>query len=364
MTIGDVTIYPDSGGSDDLLHRAAGLIPAGPSALNRELPRFYDPPSSLVVTGATTDDADAYGVAGALSARIDRFLLLARLLFAGTHQSCWQLVGASTLISRFSPMYRSFEKALIPDVRMQRVVEIQESDAPAFAGLGALLDAAVVKREGMVATSFDVALLNYNRSHEMGDDFERVIDLATALEAILTGSESDTEAVGHRLRTRAAALLWTDDDRGSAIFRDVGALYGLRSKLVHGARIKESDLRRSIYSVSTVEEDAAFGVAIAFAVDRLRDLVRRSFLARLCLASGDHALWPFEGDTAVDASLSDEEGRRAWRERWRTSLASITGAGWAADAAKPGADPLRAHQALREGRANDAPEASQPTPDE
>jgi hypothetical protein len=348
VTIGDVTLYPDSGASDDLLQRAVDLIPAGPSALNREIPRFYDPPSSLIVTSTTTDDGDIYGVARTLAGRIDRFLLLARLLFAGTHQSCWQLIGASTLISRVSPMYRRFEKAAIPDIRMQRVVRLQESDAPAFAALGALLDDAVIKREGMVATSFDIALLNYNRSHEEGDDFERVIDLATALEAILTGSESDTEAVGHRLRTRASALLWTDDDPGLAIYRDVSALYGLRSRLVHGERIKESDLRKWIYSVSTVADDAPFGVAVAFAVDRLRDLVRRSFLARLCLASGVEPLWPFEGSTAVDAALADNEKRRQWREMWRSGLASITRLDRAVDAAPPGADPLRAHAEQRE----------------
>lgn len=347
VMLGDVTIYPDSGESDDLLRRSIDLIPAGPSALNREIPRFYDPPSSLLVTSSTTDDGDIYGVARTLAGRIDRFLLLARLLFAGTYQSCWQLIGASTLISRVSPMYRRFEKAVIPDIRMQRVVELQDSDAAAFAGLGALLDAAVVKREGMVATSFDVALLNYNRSHETGDDFERVIDLATALEAILTGSESDTEAVGHRLRTRAAALLWTDDDPGLAIYRDVSSLYGVRSRLVHGERIKESDLRKWIYSVSTVADDAPFGVAMAFAVDRLRDLVRRSFLARLCLASGDEPLWPFEGSTPVDAALADDEKRRQWRNMWRTTLASITGSDRSADAASPGADPLRAHSERR-----------------
>jgi hypothetical protein len=364
VTIGEVTIYPDTGGYHDLLHRAIELIPAGPSALNREIPRFYDPPSSLIVTSTTTDDGDIYGVAGTLSARIDRLLLLARLLFAGTHQSCWQLIGASTLISRVLPMYRRFEKTVIPDIRMQRVVRLSDSDATAFVGLGALLDAAVIKREGMVATSFDVALLNYNRSHETGDDFERVIDLATSLEAILTDSETETEAVGHRLRTRAAALLWTNEDPGSDIYRDVSALYGLRSKLVHGARIKQSDLRKLIYSISTVSEDAPFGVAMAFAVDRLRDLVRRSFLARLCLASGDEPLWPFEGGTPVDAALSDDEQRGVWRERWRVSLASITGSDRAADAAEPAADPLRAHQAIRERSAGAAQERAEPGPEE
>jgi hypothetical protein len=116
---------------------------------------------------------------------------------------------------------------------------------------------------------------------------------------------------------------------------------------VHGERIKESDLRKWIYSVSTVADDAPFGVAMAFAVDRLRDLVRRSFLARLCLASGGEPLWPFEGSTAVDAALADDEKRRHWRDAWRSTLASITGSERSADAASPGADPLRAHAERR-----------------
>ena len=346
VRIGDITIYPDLGEPDNLMRRAVSLIPSGPSALNREIPRFHDPPCSLVATSKTTGDDDVYGVASELSAAVDRFLLLARLLYAGTHQSCWQLMGASTLISRISPMYQRFEKTFIRDSRMQRVVQLDDTDAAAFNALGGFLDSAVIKREGMVATSFDVALINYNRSHELGDDFERIVDLATALEAILTGSEKDTEAVGHRLRTRAAALLWTDGDPGSAIFRDVGTLYGLRSKLVHGGQIKDSDLRKSVYSLSTVSESSPYGVALAFAVDRLRDIVRRLFLARLCLASGDQPLWPFEGTTAVDAALSDDSSRALWRKTWRDILASL-GAGSAADPAEPAADPLRERRARR-----------------
>ena len=80
---------------------------------------------------------------------------------------------------------------------------------------------AVVKRDKMVATSFDIALRNYTRSHQQGDYYDRIINLATALEAILTGSDDETEGVGLRLRTRAAALLWTDTDPGRAIFDDV-----------------------------------------------------------------------------------------------------------------------------------------------
>ena len=54
VTIVDVTIYADAGEPDELLRRSVHLIPAGPSALNREIPRFYDPPSSLLVTRGST----------------------------------------------------------------------------------------------------------------------------------------------------------------------------------------------------------------------------------------------------------------------------------------------------------------------
>jgi hypothetical protein len=73
---------------------------------------------------------------------------------------------------------------------------------------------------------------------------------------------------------------------------------------------------------------------MAYLVDRLRDLVRRAFLARLCVASME--LWPFEGSSSVDAALADEEKRRLWRETWRTKLASITGSEQAAGAVSPG----------------------------
>jgi hypothetical protein len=95
----------------------------------------------------------------------------------------------------------------------------------------------------------------------------------------------------------------------SSLFNDVGQLYGLRSKLVHGGQIRQKDLRKIIARIMTVPTDAGeyrFGVALGYAVDRMRGLVRRAILARLCLAAEPDPLWPFEGDTAVDAILDDD----------------------------------------------------------
>ncbi|MDH6129269.1 hypothetical protein [Kitasatospora sp. GP82] len=76
-------------------------------------------------------------------------------------------------------------------------------------------------------------------------------------------------------------------------------------------------------SIPTVPDDAMFGVALAFAVDRMRDLVRRSFLARLCLVSGTTPLWPFAQSTPVDAALADDTTRTHWRTHWHDQLTAL-----------------------------------------
>ena len=94
-----------------------------------------------------------------------------------------------------------------------------------------------------------------------------------------------------------------------------------------------------VLAVSTVPSDARYGIAFSFAIDRLRDLVRRAFLARLCLASGDESLWKFETSAPVDTALSDETERALWRQSWRDTLSSLG----VADAANPAiraVDPL------------------------
>jgi len=336
--IGDVTIYPETE-TGKLVHIVKDLIPASPGAYNRDDPRPHDPPHSLIVASATASKEDPFTVADRLSGAIGRFMLLARLLYAGTHQSQWQITGQATLVSRAHPQYQLLPGAGTFSLRMRRNVVLSDDQAPAFAALGNLLEAADVKRKGMASTSFDLARYEYNRSFEPGHPEEHLVALATALEAILTGSESNTEAVLYRLRNRAATILATNDDTGSVIFRDVGKIYDLRSRLVHGGGMKEKDLRKMLESVSTVKKDAMFGFAWAFAVDRLRDLVRRAFLARLCLAEGSAPIWPFDGETSVDERLADHTQRELWRRSWRDRLVEL-GVGEAAEAAPAAIDPL------------------------
>jgi hypothetical protein len=215
---------------------------------------------------------------------------------------------------------------------VRRTVRLTGQEGDAFAGLGDLIDNAAVKREGMIATSFDVAVSKFNLSYGSDSPYEHLVDLATALEAILLGGDKETEGLTLRLRNRAAALLPTGDDPPRAIFDDVGQLYTLRSKLVHGGRITQNELRKIMTRVSTVPTETAerrFGAALAYAIDRMRDLVRRAILARLCLAEGTEPLWPFDGETVVDAILADDAHRTAWRTYWHERLAAL-GAGDAA----------------------------------
>jgi hypothetical protein len=325
VQIGEVTVVPELGQWDGVIERIQREISGAPQAWHRDDPRPYDPPHSLLIMRETTYSPDPYVVDNRLSGRLERFLLLARLLTAGTVQSTYEVSGTTTLVSRMSPLMRSFGKERL-DTLVRRTVRLTGEEGRAFAALGDLIDAADVKRQGMAATSFDVALSRFNGSHSSDSPYDHLVDLATALEAVLIGAEKDTEGLTLRLHTRVATLLATDDDPARALFDDVGQLYRLRSKIVHGGQIKQTELRRIIARISTVPADAAerrFGVALGYAVDRMRDLVRRAILARLCLAAEPHPLWRFNGETAVDATLTDDVQRAAWRRRWHARLAAL-----------------------------------------
>jgi hypothetical protein len=106
----------------------------------------------------------------------------------------------------------------------------------------------------------------------------------------------------------------------------VRELYALRSKLVHGGRIRERELRRSIERISTVPGERptmTFWVALGHAIDRMRDLVRRAILARLSLAAEPNPVWPFAGPPSVDALLSDDSTRAEWRSLWHARLEDL-----------------------------------------
>lgn len=343
IEIGDIRIIPEPARHGDSIEYVCREIPGAPSAWNRELPWRFDPPHALLVTKkAVEDPGDFYGAGQTLSVRLERFLRTVRLLTSGTVQTTFEISGSSTLTSPMHPYLHEFgRKTLMGPNLVRRVVTLSGNEAEAIEAIGSIIDSAEVKRERIVATSFDVALNKFNAAHTQGNLFDQLVDLATALEAALIG-ENEGDGLTLRLCGRTAALLAQPDDPSTAIFNDVKQLYLIRSKLVHGGQISEKDLGNLFKKVSTIPQggiEGRFGIALAHAVDRMNDLVRRAILARLCLAEGPEPEWPFAGSTPVDAKLSDDVQRQAWRKLWHDRLSAL-GAGESAKRPRAAVDML------------------------
>jgi hypothetical protein len=332
LNLGDVTIMPvvsDAAGHRRTLGRIFDSVIAGAaSAWDSGDGGGFAPRESVVVARADaegTDFSSPFKTAEQLSASIEKFLEAVRLLHASTCYSLYEIQGETRLVRRYNPTVLQFRG----DLRLHagtklimRPAVLDEHDLPRIVGLSRLLAEAESVRAGMVLTSYAMALTKFRMSFHAHTWWEQVVDLATAFEATLSGR--DRSDVLLRLRTRAAALLATKRDPASAIFQDIGKLYDLRSRLVHGGEMKEKDLVKLVHGITTVPDDAwGFGTALNHAVDRLRDLVRRGLLARVALAAPEARLWALEDDAHVDAALADDDTRRRWRGAIEARLTAI-----------------------------------------
>jgi hypothetical protein len=338
VQIGDVIVVPESHGVRDFETLIDRWIPRGSSVFNRDPPFAHNPPNAMLVLQERASDASPYDATPRLTSALERFLFHARLLTGATAQTFYEVAGATTLVSAMPPHLTVSPGNL--DSQVRRTLRVDGSEAEQFAAIAQLLDEAQVQRTGMATTSFDTALRKFHLSYGDGNLYDHVVDLATALEAALVSSKKDSEGLSLRLRSRAAALLSTETDPASTIFNDVTLLYDLRSNLVHGGELTQRDLRKTVKSISAVPEkdaDMFFRIGLGFALDRLRDLVRRAILARTGLAAGDDPLWPLRGSFPVDQQLADVSTRSAWHDRWREVL-SEAGIAAAADPQPPAVD--------------------------
>ena len=331
VEVAGVTVVPEHHGVREFERLITKWIPAGSSVFNRDPPFAHNPPNAMLVVSDHGSNQALYDVPPQLGAKLERFLLHARLLTGTTAQTFYEVAGPTSLVAPMSP-YLSVSP-LDLDAQVCRVLQLDGSETDGFHAIARLLDEAAIAREGMATTSFDTALRKFHGSFLAGDPYDRVVDLATALEAALVSSKKDAEGLSLRLRSRAAALLSTDSDPAQTIFSDITQLYDLRSTLVHGGELTQKELQKTVRRISTVPDDRAesmFGIALGFALDRLRDLVRRAILARLGLAAGDDPPWPLRGDFPVERHLTDDATRQQWRNRWRQVLED-TGIGDVAD---------------------------------
>ncbi len=316
---------------DFLVDQCRQRIPGAGGAFNRERPHvFAHPHAVLAVTANTAEEPDSFGLLDEASHRLDRFVCLLRLLTGTTARPQFEVRGSTKLAGPIHPQLHDFGSGGItmsPFVR--RTATLDGSFDEPIRALGDLLDGAEVTREQMAATSLDVAIGRYTRSYR-SDGLDSIVDLATALEAILIDEADGAEGITARLRNRCAALLSTPADPPANVFNDVNAFYSLRSTLVHGGNLKEKTLRSKILGITTVTAANMFGIAAAEAVDRMRDIVRRAVLARLCLANGDEPLWPFNPSKGMDVAFADNQARDELRRSWVDRLTGI-GAGAASE---------------------------------
>lgn len=312
-----------AGHSRELQRIIAAVIPGAASAYGRVRPDGFAPPESVII--ARDNGSKPVDLRELLSQRIERFLLLARLLKPGTSESMFEVQGETHAVREFKPVVVRFRGAgpgfASATQLAARAITLGPDDVGRVDGLERLLASAERAPSEMVFTSFGMALQKFLLSYHAHAWYEQIVDLATALEAALTGKERDDVTL--RLKIRASTLLFTDVDPADKIFNDVGVIYGLRSRLVHGGAMKGKELLREVRKISTVPAGVLDGEAVAHAVERMRDLVRRSLLARVCLSAGDEPWWPLGKDEGVDAVMIDDLRRRAWREEWRHTLATI-----------------------------------------
>ncbi|WP_280184499.1 MULTISPECIES: HEPN domain-containing protein [Nocardia] len=338
IEINGITILTDD--EAGLVRRIRREIPDAEHAWKRIRPRSpYRPPYSLLIARTTVSGVD-YHHDYDLRKALDRFELTVALLTCANAQAAFQVSGAS---SRISARPARLDERLMRDDEVstvRRTARLTGTEGPMLESLSRLVDSAFDKTSGdKFWSSFRQAFRNFTELDHTTRYTEQLVQLATALEGVMIGPK-EGEGLTLRLCSRVAALLASDDDPAQTLFEDLKQLYNLRSVIVHGGEMTMSDFRRTLNAISTVPASSGQDDdldRIGYAVDRLRDIVRRAILARICLATGDPAPWPlrdFKRAVKVDVALSDDGVRAAWRAHWRDTLESM-GIGVAARRAAP-----------------------------
>ena len=319
---GDIQVRPatDNYGQDGgVLETIKKSIPGTTTVESVEDHLDYAFPAAIVevrtgVTGYVGDPVER------LTEQIGEFVGAVRLLTGGTLASGAQIQGSTSWTGRIPPYKYDFRPPGW-DTLTRRVARLDETHTEPIRHLVEMLHATRSGKGDLIISSLGMALALFNRSHQLAPWSDRLVDLATALEAALIGDGANTTAVSLRLRQRAATLLACETDAARHVFRDTKVLYDLRSKIVHGGTLSRKKLQKELTRVSTIPEGAPLGTASEQAIDRLRDIVRRSILARISLTQGSNPRWTPE--VSVDEHLADDQNRQEWRSAWQQHIAGI-----------------------------------------
>ena len=109
------------------------------------------------------------------------------------------------------------------------------------------------------------------------------------------------------------------------MFDEIGALYEMRSNLVHGTPTNDRHRRRLLTAMQSSQTSELMGERFAVIVDRARDLLRRAIIARLCLSEGARPLWPWSTPRgfSVDRELLNAGTAQEWRAFVRARAAEL-----------------------------------------
>ena len=314
MTLAGVTILAHRRWEE--IRQIAQVMPTARAAFNGEPPHSFAPPEATLVSHAT--GSNPFELRAAAERSIDRLLLAIHLLYGATTAGIFQVAGETTSVCRYSAgvdvlVYEEHPVPVRPAVICQATVQPVER-------LLALYDGTEHRAPKEVVHGLEMAVLKFTASFSPKPWFEKIVDLTTALEATLSGT--DKADVTLRICSRAAHILSTDTDAPQTIYGDVKALYDLRSSLVHGSVITEKQLARWIAAVSVASPGRSPRMRIELVVDRLRDLVRRSILARLVL--NDEGRWRLREDPpSIDQLLTDAGAATDWRDAWHQGMADL-----------------------------------------
>ena len=324
MKIGDILVRPTPTEAHErweVLRTIADVIPGSGAAASPDDLHYQKPGSVVEVRTKVKSWSHTSSTTEELSRRIQRFVRGIRLLTGATLASDIQIQGGTSRIGRIDPHMFDLRSPGIFNTLTHRVARLDGTDAEPIGRFLELLDEATASQQNKLISSLGMALAMFDRSHQLVPWFDRLVDLATALEAALIGDGDDNTGLRLRLRHRAAALLACETDPSTDLFKDVGELYDLRSTLIHGGEITTKTLAKRIARISTVSAGPLLGRATEQAVDRLRDIVRRAVLARISLSHGPNPLW--NSEVSVDAVFADDQDRANWRSAWQEHMTEI-----------------------------------------
>lgn len=188
----------------------------------------YRPPFSVIEITSEVPlhtDMDMFKPSTSLLNEIKDYVYALRLL--KVDKFFWE----STLVIKAGPGYLVGPRTLItgteiamPFLRSQYLLDIHEHlQYP---------DYVTLVKKMQTDARFTLALERYYSSVTRISDYDAIIDLCIALEAIYT--DDNTDNIAYKLSMRCAAYLGDSDIKRMKIAKHVSKAYSIRSKIVHG----------------------------------------------------------------------------------------------------------------------------------